>query len=165
MTTAAVFEVRGVSGRVFIYGTHDSYPDGWPTLAVKYIAKNTGKTLNDVAKGVLEAVRKWDYETHMQTADLYNYGGWKETEREVKRWVLNDFRIVKDSDVPKNLEKGWEYWYVVDLSKGTITVKHVKAVMCRDTDEYGGGIYVCGEKELTEFKGTLNEYLNMYEHR
>ena len=164
MTTAGIMEVRESGGRVFIYGTHDSYPDRWPALAIKYIADNRGKPLSEVVRGVLRVLREWDYEIHKKTADLYNYHGWKETEREVRRIVMMDFRQISESDIPRNIEKGWNFWYVIDLDRGAVTVRRIKPKVCIDYDYETdlGGEYVCGEEEVTEFQGSLEEYLSKY---
>lgn len=164
MTTAAILELRAGSNKAFIYGTHDSYPDRWPALAIKYIVDNRGKPLGELVKGVLRVLRDWDYEVHKETADLYNYHGWKETEREVRRIVSIDFRQISESDIPRNIEKGWNFWYIVDLDRGTVIVRHIVPKECLEYDYEAdlGGWYVCGEREVIEFQGTLEEYLSKY---
>lgn len=165
MTTAAIFEIHTKNEKAYIYGTHDSYPDEWPVLAVKYVMENRGKPLNDLVKGVLKVLRDWDYDVHKQTADLYNYGGWKETEKEIRRLISIHFRQISESDIPKNIEKGWDFWYIVDLGGGTIRVRRIVPKECFDYDYEAdiGGWYVCGEKEVIEFEGSLEDYVKKYE--
>lgn len=158
MTTAGIMEIRVAGEKVFIYGTHDSYPDGWPALAAKYLLERGVRDLGEVVNGVLRQLRDWDFNIHMQTAVWHYYRDWKEREREIRRIVRLDFRQVSETDIPKNLEKGWDYWYIVDLDSGVITVRRVKPKVYTDTR----GKYIYGEEEITEFYGPLRDYLSRY---
>ena len=164
MTTAGIFEIRRSGRKAFIYGKHDSYPERWPAMAIRHVADNRHKPLSELIKGVLGVLRGWDYEVHKETADLWNYGGWKETEKEIRRIISIDFREIEESDIPRNIEKYWNYWYVVDLDADNVTVKSLKPKICIDYNYEAdlGGEYVCGEKEIVEFQGPLDEYLAKY---
>ncbi|MEM4133582.1 MAG: hypothetical protein QW317_11860 [Thermoproteus sp.] len=159
MTTAGVLELRGNGKKVFIYGVHDSYPEGWPSLAVKWLVESRGD-LETVAREVLERLRDWDFEGHMKyDYEMYHYKHWKETEKEIRRISAIDFRFISENDIPQNLEKDWDYWYVIDINKNEITVKQKSAVECPSQDE---SIVVCGEQETVQFKGALEEFLSKY---
>ncbi len=164
MTTAGIMEIRGLGGRRFIYGTHDSYPDGWPVLVVKFLMGNKLENIEEAVKKALRVLWEWDYDVHKQTADWNYFRDWKEREAYLRRTVRNDFRQIRDSDIPNNLEKGWEYWYIVDLEKGIIIIKHITSKMCVEYDHgtNTGKWYICGEEERVIFKGSLNDFLSKY---
>lgn len=159
MTTAGLLELRKDGRRVFIYGIHDGYPEGWPSLAVRWLAERCG----DVeAEEVLKRLRRWDFENHMKyDYETYHYKNWKETEREIRRIATIHFRLVGEDDVlSDNLEKGWDYWYVVDLDRGRAAVKKKKAVRCPPAEE--GAVVICGEEVVEEFDGAIDEFLANY---
>lgn len=161
MTTSGIFEIKKLGSAVLLYGTHDSYPGGWPKDAIERVLQNADRPLDKLKDDLLDYLRSWDRDVH-RTAIRREYSS--SVEKEVDRLVRNNFREIKPSDIPKNIEKGWDYMYIVDLDTRTVIVLYPKEFFRFGDAVVNPVVEVHGEKAVKKCMCDLENYAKIADY-
>ena len=150
MTTGGILELKRPSERAFIYGWHDSHPDGWPLLVVRRIISIIGSPLPSVVGFLLSVLRDWDFTIHSRY----------DSSIEAWRMSLMHFSQVSPTDIPGNLAKDWDFWYIIDLNNGGIIVKSLEPVVYHHLSRDGTILDdFRGFRRGIVFRGSLKDYI------
>ena len=164
MTTSGIFEIRKFGSKVLLYGTHDMYPDGLPKDAIELVLQNADKPLDKLKDGLLGYLRSWDRDVHKAAIKREYFGSEEEVEKELDRLVSNDFREIKPSDIPKNIEKGWDYMYIVDLDTRTVTILYPKEFSRFGDAVVNPATEIYGEKAVKKCTCNLENYAKIADY-